>query len=188
MGIAVKKQLRKEMIALLKDMDSKKRSSDEKLLTDKVIEYVMSGSYEKIGVIVSMSHEINTASIIDTLNDEGKLVYSPKCDYETKTMDFYKISSSKDVTTDSKNIPIPIGDEDTHDLDLIIVPGLIYNDEGFRIGYGGGYYDKYLSNYEGQTVSILFDEQLRAFEPDSYDIPVDCLITPTRTLNLKEMK
>lgn len=56
--------------------------------------------------------------------------------------------------------------------DFILVPGLIWNDEGYRIGFGGGYYDRYLANFEGSTASVLYDFQKMDFEAESHDIAV----------------
>ncbi|KPA72003.1 5-formyltetrahydrofolate cyclo-ligase, partial [Streptococcus suis] len=59
---------------------------------------------------------------------------------------------------------------------LIHVPGLAWNQAGFRVGYGGGFYDRYLADYQGETVSTLADFQVYDFEPDVFDIPVKELL------------
>ena len=53
----------------------------------------------------------------------------------------------------------------------------IFNDEGYRIGYGAGYYDRYLSDFEGDTVSTVYPCQEMDFTPDSHDIAVRKVIT-----------
>ena len=63
------------------------------------------------------------------------------------------------------------------EIDLIHVPGVVFNDEGYRIGYGAGYYDRYLSDFEGETVSMVYPCQKHDFQPDNYDIPVKEVVT-----------
>ncbi|GAB2025966.1 5-formyltetrahydrofolate cyclo-ligase [Lactovum odontotermitis] len=56
--------------------------------------------------------------------------------------------------------------------DLIVVPGLAWNSEGFRIGFGGGYYDRYLADFKGHTVSLVYDFQRVEFSPEAHDVAV----------------
>lgn len=185
-----KKSLRKEMIGTLKSIDKNKRSQDENTLTNALIEYVTEQGYKSVGLIISMPHEINTDKCIDTLNEQGVNVYSPACNYETKEMHFYKMNHSKDKKVDEKGIPIPKNTEEMYNsMELLVVPGLVFNEKGYRIGYGGGYYDKFLADFSGDTVSIVFDEQLKQVIPtESFDIPVDKIITPTTRISSKELR
>ena len=57
-------------------------------------------------------------------------------------------------------------------IDLIHVPGLAFNNEGYRIGFGAGYYDQYLADFQGDTVSTIYSFQKFTFEPSFFDIPV----------------
>ena len=72
----------------------------------------------------------------------------------------------------------PMSEEavDKTEIDLIHVPGVVFNSQGFRIGYGGGYYDRYLADYEGISVSTMYQVQLEHFRPDQHDIAVKELI------------
>ena len=67
------------------------------------------------------------------------------------------------------------------EINLLIVPGLIFSSQGYRIGFGGGYYDRFLTTFQGQTVSLAFSEQLRDdWQPAEFDIPVKKIITDFR--------
>ncbi len=74
------------------------------------------------------------------------------------------------------------------DLDWIVVPGLAFDLSGTRLGFGGGYYDRFLATHpESHTIGLCFDSQLHP-EPlprEPHDIPVDTIITETRVINAK---
>ena len=62
---------------------------------------------------------------------------------------------------------------ETSKIDLIHVPGLAFNPSRYRVGYGGGYYDRYLNHFPGHTISTLYPCQIQDFHPDPHDIPVE---------------
>ena len=69
-------------------------------------------------------------------------------------------------------------DIDKEEIDLIVVPGLLFSSRGFRIGFGGGFYDRYLADYQGETCSLVFSEQLYDdWEVEDFDIPVQKIYT-----------
>ena len=61
---------------------------------------------------------------------------------------------------------------DASQIDLIHVPGLAFTTEGYRIGYGGGYYDRYLEHFSGHTLSTVYPCQIQDFISENHDIPV----------------
>lgn len=67
--------------------------------------------------------------------------------------------------------------------DLIIVPGLAWNEQGFRVGFGGGYYDRYLANFKGETASVVYDFQNVNFSPEAHDIAVKQVFTTKEKIN-----
>ena len=185
-----KRELRKETIQSLRDMDDVERAQQEQILLKKLIDFIIDNEYKSVGIILSMPHEINTYPIIDLLIDKGIEVYGPACDYDEKVMHFYKMASSKDRTTDEKDIPVP--KDRTHqssDMELLVVPGVAFVETGYRVGYGGGYYDKFLSTFKGDTVSIVFDSQLKPNVPvEFHDIPVDVILSPSKKIHSKELR
>ncbi|MFA0981354.1 5-formyltetrahydrofolate cyclo-ligase, partial [Staphylococcus aureus] len=80
---------------------------------------------------------------------------------------FKEIFNLKDIDVDNKWIYYPTSKgETTNNLYLIVVPGVGFQDDGYRIGYGGGYYYRFLANYQTKTISLLYDFQITSFEPE----------------------
>lgn len=71
---------------------------------------------------------------------------------------------------------------DKSEIDLIHVPGLVFQSTGYRIGYGGGYYDRYLADFAGKTVSTIYSIQQKEFQPDAFDQAVQEVLVYEVTL------
>lgn len=180
-----KKESRKQMIERLSNLDEKYKQQQEDVLKSELLEYIKGNDFKSVGIVLSMPHEMDTDNIILSLLDDGIEVYNPVCDYEKKVMNFYPFTTMDDVRKDEKGIRIPPVTSPFNDFDLVVVPGLVFDEEGYRIGYGGGYYDKFLKDFEGHKVSVIFEEQFGKVETEPHDIPVDFIITPERKLNAK---
>ncbi|MGG0281747.1 5-formyltetrahydrofolate cyclo-ligase [Bacillus pacificus] len=140
-----------------------------------------------IGITLSMENEVNTYSIIEKAWEEGKKVVVPKCNKETRTMSFRQISNFDQLETVYMNLrePIPALTEEvnTDEIDLQIVPGVAYTERGERIGYGGGYYDRYLMHYKGKTLSLAYSFQMVDHIPiEPFDQNIEKIITEKGTM------
>lgn len=143
-----------------------------------------------IGITISNYPEVDTEEIIKSLWKLGKTVVVPKCTIKDRTMTFYKIESFDVLETVYMHLkepnPLISTAVSQNDIDLLVVPGIVYDFTGYRIGYGGGYYDRYLSGYTGHTVSLAFDFQVCSLvEREYYDLPVDQIITNLKTIPCK---
>ncbi|MFB6729223.1 5-formyltetrahydrofolate cyclo-ligase [Bacillus mobilis] len=140
-----------------------------------------------IGITLSMENEVNTYPIIEKAWEEGKKVVVPKCNKGTRTMTFRQISNFDQLETVYMNLrePIPALTEEVgaDDIDLQIVPGVAYTGRGERIGYGGGYYDRYLVHYKGKTLSLAYSFQMVEHIPvEPFDKNVEKIITEKGTM------
>ncbi|MGN7479413.1 5-formyltetrahydrofolate cyclo-ligase [Solibacillus silvestris] len=135
-----------------------------------------------IAITLSNQPEVDTTFIIEQLWKLNKQVAIPKCDPTNRSMQFYKIDSFAETERAFKNIlePIPEITEPAakEELDVIIVPGVVFDRRGYRIGFGGGYYDRYLAGFNGKRISLSFKEQLLNNIPrESHDLPVHIILT-----------
>ncbi|MFJ7677945.1 5-formyltetrahydrofolate cyclo-ligase [Peribacillus sp. NPDC097284] len=139
-----------------------------------------------IGITISIYPEISTVRIIEQAWREGKSIAVPKCYPEEKTMDFKKITSFNQLESVYYGLLEPMEDTkkaSVRELDLLVVPGLAFSNEGYRLGFGGGYYDRFLSHYSGKTLALAYDVQILDDLPiEVHDIAVGKLITPTKVL------
>ena len=140
-----------------------------------------------IAVTVSKRLEIPTRPIIEQAWKEGKQVCIPKCFPKTGAMEFRTFSGDDQLETVYAGLSEPIESLTEKvaqkDIDLVLVPGVAFDREGFRIGYGGGYYDRFLTGYAGRTVSLLFDCQLPDRIPRMpHDIQVDTIVTESEII------
>ncbi|MGR3765023.1 5-formyltetrahydrofolate cyclo-ligase [Rossellomorea sp. NS-SX7] len=135
-----------------------------------------------IAVTISKPPEVNTWNIIKRGWEEGKKVCVPKCKPSTRELTFYELSSFTALEKVYYDLfePIPSLTNTVHNetIQTVIVPGLAFTEKGYRLGFGGGYYDRFLSGYKGRTMSLAFSEQLvKSLPVESFDQPVDEIIT-----------
>lgn len=143
-----------------------------------------------IGITISKEPEVDTYQIIRKAWELGKEVVAPKCDPKGKTISFYKITEFSQLESVFYGLFEPITEKTIEmkpdDINLLIVPGLAYTRKGFRLGFGGGYYDRYLMNFNGKTVSLAFHFQVIPQVPvEKHDIPVSKIITNEEVINIK---
>lgn len=147
-------------------------------IKDRVVEQM--GSVDCLGVYAAFNSEVDTYSLIDYWLHEGTRVCVPKC-IDRNTMDFFEIKSIRDLKPGMLGILEPDSTAmkiEKTEIKHMYVPMLAFNDEGFRLGYGKGYYDRYLSDFEGVIIGLAYSFQQTdvSFE-DEYDVPCHLIVT-----------
>lgn len=130
---------------------------------------------QKIGIYISSKNEVDTKRIIEYLWQINKEVYVPKC-LENYQMTFCKITSWKDVKTGKYGLLEPISISENNQLDIQIIPLIGYDMEGYRLGMGGGYYDRYIINHPTLCIGLAFSFQEVVFSRQKHDLKFDCII------------
>ncbi|GGP12728.1 5-formyltetrahydrofolate cyclo-ligase [Oceanobacillus neutriphilus] len=186
-----KKILRQKMLkelSLLSNLDRKKveAGQQKQLFTTPVFQNAAT-----IGITISTEIEWDTYPIIEKAWKEGKVIASPKCIVKTKEMYYYAWNQQNQIQNGYAGIKEPIPEKTkqipSSDIDLLIVPGVIFDRYGYRIGYGGGYYDRMLADYAGVTISLCSERQLVQQIPrENYDLSVQQIITEERIIHTSE--
>lgn len=136
---------------------------------------------ETVFAYLSYRSEVAAMPIVREAFRQGKRVAVPKV--EGDRMQFYEITSEAEIKAGYKGIPEPVSCESAvvpKDGDLILVPGTAFDRCGYRMGYGGGFYDRYLSENRAayKTLGLAFSEQIYERIPgDEYDVRLDMIIT-----------
>lgn len=180
--MTVKSNLRKAIISKLKDNPLKYHN--ELKIYKTLFEQSSFKEAKTIAITLSMDHEIDTKFIIKYAQMLGKQIFIPNCDYKTKKMNFQLFTNFDDLVIDGYGIEA-MGHETeiNNEVDLVITPGVVFNVNGYRIGYGGGYYDRFLSTFKGETISLAHELQIQNFDQDAHDEPVHKIITEKRIIN-----
>ena len=137
---------------------------------------------QKIGVYYPIGSEILTQDIIQELLSNGKDVFLPKV--MEKNIEFRKIVDFSSLEKGSFDIMEPKDDcQIDNALDVVLVPTVGISPIGVRLGYGQGFYDRYLAEHKVITISLTFEKQIIKNIPKSeHDIIIDWIVTEERIL------
>jgi 5-formyltetrahydrofolate cyclo-ligase len=136
---------------------------------------------------IEKNHEPNTNFILKILFQRFKKlqIVVPKTDFKNQLMEHFAIDEGTIFEENKFGIPEPISETKIpeNEIDLVLVPLLTFDQNGQRIGYGGGFYDKFLSKTKPDCVKIglsFFDPIDTIIEYENTDIPLDFCITPSK--------
>ena len=138
---------------------------------------------QKIGVYYPIGSEILTQDIIQELLSQGREVFLPKTIKE-EYMEFRKIVDFSSLEAGSFGIMEPKDTCGTDNrLDVILVPTVAITPAGIRLGYGHGYYDRFLSDNKTVTISLTLEKQVVKKIPRSdHDVAIDWIVTESRAI------
>ena len=172
----LRKQLASEIEALPEDYIT---ASDEGIFKQ-IIEMPAFQKAQVIFAYYSLGREPDTVRILEYALGQGKMVTLPVC-FKGGVMEARVVLSLNELKEthiglleplDSKQVILP------EDLDFIIVPALTFDKDGYRMGKGGGYYDRYLSRTNAFKVGVGRQRLIRETLPrEAHDVSVDCVVT-----------
>ncbi|MGM9590268.1 MAG: 5-formyltetrahydrofolate cyclo-ligase [Faecousia sp.] len=174
-----KQAVRSAIRAKKQALDQQEIARRSVLLCQRVLRSPAYQSAHSIYGYVPFNQEVDILPLLHRALADGKQVALPKCD--GREMRFLCVSDLTRVQYTARGVPEPADDAPVarDESALVIVPGLAFDCRGYRIGYGGGYYDRFLAKEPGHpTIALCYDFQLLdRLEPDPYDVPVDTIFS-----------
>lgn len=174
-----KKDLRRVMGEKKRAMTAAEIEARSAVLAQKLYETPQYRAAESVYIYIAFNQEVRTLPIIRRAWAEGKRVACPKI--VDGVMRFIWVDDLDALAPQVPyGFPEPVANNPVADDDaaLILVPGLAFDDRGYRLGYGGGYYDGWLSNHPGHpTVALCFSfQRVEALALEAHDMPVEWVI------------
>ncbi len=173
-----KKELRKRIREQKRNMTAEQVENSSRRLAELFTETEYYKRAQVIYGYLPYNQEVRTVPILEQALRDGKKVAVPKVYGDT--MRFIYMEDLSLVANSSMGIPEPVADAPVADDEtaLVLMPGLAFDRNGNRMGYGGGFYDKFLAQEPNHpTVALCYDFQMvDAIPTDDYDIPVNCVL------------
>ena len=187
--VALEKQrLREERLAAREALSEQERSVLDDRITQKHLATSEYAEATTVLTYVSVSSEVSTRMFIECALRDGKTVAVPRC-LPGHCLEFVAIASLEQLVAAPFNLlepakELPALTEDQKNNSICIVPALLVDTKGYRLGYGAGFYDRFLSTYPGKKICLAYQQNLsREMLPHTaFDVAVDMVITESNVL------
>lgn len=189
----IKKKLRAEAKEMRRSMSPEIKQSLDRKIKNKLLNLWAVREAHTVLCYVSTEIEVNTRELITDLLKMGKRVAVPRCESDKGDMDFYYINSLSELSSGSFGVEEPdpqksimVGQTEGS---VCIVPAFMFDKNGYRLGYGKGYYDRYLSRYNGATIGVCYSENLQQeLYHGKYDRAVELVVTDREILTIRDSR
>lgn len=184
-----KQRLRADCKEKRKTLSETEKARLDRKITNKFLNLFQYRETEVLLCYVSTEIEVDTFGILRRALQDGKTVAVPRCVDGTREMDFYIVTDLKQLEPGAFGVlePNPTVCEKLTDLSagLCVVPALSYDLSGYRLGYGKGYYDRFLSRFAGETVGLVYETCLCDTLPHGkFDRRAGKIVTEARVINV----
>ena len=190
-----KRELRKHFRKVRKDLGEQGRAEIDAGIEAQLKALPEFAQAEVLLAYLDFGPEVRTRGIIQAAWDAGKVVALPWCVPGTHEMRWFRITSFDDLVRSKLGVEEPVPSSETEQLlgtgerMLALVPGLTFDAAGYRLGYGGGFYDTFLAKFDGVSVGLVREaqvsEDLRAEGIiDAHDLPVQLVVTEGRVVRV----
>ena len=177
-----KRVLRKEMSLRRDAVSEAEHTSMSAALTERLYSHAEFERAKIVMSFVSIRSEVNTEKLNSAIGLEKRLVL-PRVVQDSLECKLYK---GEELRISSMGVPEPVPECESvsvSEIDLILVPGLAFDEQGFRLGYGGGFYDRLLAGFSGCAIGLCYDFQvLKSVPTAKWDVALSLILTNTRTI------
>lgn len=181
MSVKTKSQVRSFYKGIRASFAPEVKSGFDNKIAEKLLSLDEYKKCKTVLAFVSKGIEVSTEAIIAQAFSDGKIVAVPRCNAELSTMTFYVIKSRDDLESGYYGILEPketCPELKDFDSSICLVPALAYDKKLYRVGFGKGFYDRFLKDYSGVSVGVCYSDCISEELPkDEFDRPVDILIT-----------
>ena len=176
-----KKEIRTQMRKIRREMPGDVVEQKNQAIYEKLISMSQYRRARAVVLYVSKELEVDTRRLMEKAWADGKIVAAPRCVENTRLMNMHIIRSMDDLQEGAYGILEPKAElpilTETNSA-ICIVPGFCNDYRGYRVGYGGGYYDRYLSGFRGAKIGVNYSDCVRPrLLGGRYDVPIDVLVT-----------
>ncbi|WP_425389818.1 5-formyltetrahydrofolate cyclo-ligase [Ekhidna sp.] len=159
-----------------------------KALLDTILRFIQKKHVRTIHTFLAIkkNREPDISLLFEKLWSKSIVLFVSKTDFKSKQLRHYRLDDQTILANNKMGIPEPTNAEEAsiEDLDIILVPLLVSDKEGYRIGYGGGYYDRLLKETKALKVGLSLSPPVdEILQREDWDIPLDYLITPFKIYN-----
>lgn len=187
----IKKKMRAEAKESRLSMEATVKSAYDKKICNKLLNLWAVRETDTFLCYVSTDIEVDTRELINALLSSGKRVAVPRCEGGPSEMNFYYINSLDELLPGSFGVLEPEPDKENMltqtENTICIVPAFMFDKSGYRLGYGKGYYDRYLSKYKGSTIGICYWQNIKdELFHGKFDRTVDMIVTEKQIMTTKE--
>ncbi|MFC0558100.1 5-formyltetrahydrofolate cyclo-ligase [Halalkalibacter alkalisediminis] len=179
----IKQSIRKQVVEKLKHLTNEQYIKQSAQIAQHLFDSRCWKKAQLIAITIPRDQEVDTYEIIKMGWKQNKIIAVPRADFKTKTMTFYELTSFDKLEESAFRVKEPkeslcrtISKEE---IGLVIVPGVAFDKRGYRLGYGGGFYDRFLPQIKVPTIALAFTCQLVKEVPiDIHDWKIDHIISP----------
>ncbi len=180
---ALKRELRQELRERLGVLDVDDRREKDLAIADSVVSLPEIENAESLFCCLSFGVEVDTWGLVRRLVDSGRRLYVPRADFATRSLHVHPYPSELESLSFGLRQPPATASEVAPErideiLDAAIIPGLAFDRRGFRLGHGGGFFDRFLEGRSLPTIGIAYELQIVDRLPDQpHDLPLSVVTT-----------